>query len=70
MTSADKENRPSRTCDTTDRDKPPHVLMTYSRFKRLIVKRRNLIDALSMSGLSTPDLNTPRAEIGTGVDLS
>ena len=51
---------------TTDRDKPPHVLMTYSRFERLIGKRRNLIDALSMSGLSTTDLNTPEQKSEPG----
>ncbi|QCL97533.1 prevent-host-death protein [Agrobacterium tumefaciens] len=40
--------------------------MTYSRFERLIVKRRNLIDVLSMSGLSTPDLNTPEQKSEPG----
>lgn len=55
----------------TDRGKPSHVLMTYSEFERLTGKRRNLVDALSMTGLSTIELNTPRAEIVTReIDLS
>ena len=55
----------------TDRGKPSHVLMTYSELERLTGKRRNLVDALSMPGLSKTDLDTPRAEIVTReIDLS
>lgn len=55
----------------TDRGKPSHVLMTYSEFERLTGKRRNLVDALSMPGLSKTDLDTPRADIVTrAIDLS
>lgn len=55
----------------TDRGKPSHVLMTYSEFERLTGKRRNLVDALSMPGLSKTDLDTPRADIVTReIDLS
>jgi len=55
----------------TDRGKPSHVLMTYSEFERLTGKRRNLVDALSMPGLSSIDFDLPRAEIAPrGVDLS
>ncbi|KRB57042.1 prevent-host-death protein [Rhizobium sp. Root708] len=55
----------------TDRGKPSHVLMTYREFERLTGKHRNLVYALSMPGLSTIDLNTPRAEIvSREVDLS
>lgn len=55
----------------TDRGKPSHVLMTYSEFERLTGKRRNLVNALSMPGLSKTDLYTPRAEIVTReIDLS
>ncbi|MBO9134580.1 MULTISPECIES: type II toxin-antitoxin system Phd/YefM family antitoxin [Rhizobium] len=54
----------------TDRGKPSHVLMTYSEFERLTGKRRSLVDALSMPGLSVVDLDPPRAEIVTReVDL-
>ncbi|MBD9446674.1 type II toxin-antitoxin system prevent-host-death family antitoxin [Rhizobium sp. RHZ01] len=55
----------------TDRGKPSHVLMTYSEFVRLTGKRRNLVDALSMPGLSTIELDPPRVEIAPReVDLS
>ena len=55
----------------TDRGKPSHVLMTYSEFERLTGRRRNLVDALSMPGLSKTDLDTPRADIVTReIDLS
>ncbi|WP_028749359.1 type II toxin-antitoxin system Phd/YefM family antitoxin [Rhizobium mesoamericanum] len=55
----------------TDRGKPSHVLMTYSEFVRLTGKRPNLVDALSMPGLSTIELNPPRADIAPReVDLS
>ncbi|MBW9114698.1 type II toxin-antitoxin system Phd/YefM family antitoxin [Rhizobium cauense] len=55
----------------TDRGKPSHVLITYSEFERLTGKRRNVVDALSMPGLSTIELDPPRAEIAPReVDLS
>jgi prevent-host-death family protein len=55
----------------TDRGRPSHVLMTYGEFERLTGKRHNLVDALSMSGLSSIDFDTPRSIITTReVDLS
>lgn len=55
----------------TDRGRPSHVLMTYDEFERLTGKRRNLVDALSMPGLSAVDFDLPRAEITPRkVDLS
>ena len=55
----------------TDRGKPSHVLMTYDDFNRLSGKRRNLIEALSMSGLSDIDFSPERIEIvSRPVDLS
>lgn len=55
----------------TDRGKPSHVLMTFEEFERLTGKRRNLVDALSMPGLSDIDFDPPRVEIAPrGVDLS
>jgi PHD/YefM family antitoxin component YafN of YafNO toxin-antitoxin module len=55
----------------TDRGKPSHVLMTYREFERLTGKRSNLVDALSMPGLSMIDLDPPRAKItAREVDLS
>lgn len=55
----------------TDRGKPSHVLMTYREFERLTGKRNNIVDALSMPGLSDVDFDPPRAVIATRkVDLS
>lgn len=55
----------------TDRGRPSHVLMTYSEFERLTGKRHNLVDALSMPGLSTIDFDPPRSIIATReIDLS
>ncbi len=55
----------------TDRGRPSHVLMTYDEFERLSGKRRNLVDALSMPGLSSIEFDTPRAVISVReVDLS
>ncbi len=47
----------------TDRGRPPHVLMTYGDFERLIGKHHNLVDALSMPGLSNIDFDPPRLVI-------
>jgi prevent-host-death family protein len=55
----------------TDRGRPSHVLMTYGEFERLTGKRHNLVNALSMPGLSTIDFDPPRSIIATReVDLS
>lgn len=55
----------------TDRGKPSHVLMTCGEFERHTRKRPNLVDALSMPGLSDVDFDTPRSEIAPrGVDPS
>lgn len=55
----------------TDRGKPSHVLMTYGEFERLTGKHRNLVDALSMPGLSDIDFDPARVEFAPrGVDLS
>lgn len=55
----------------TDRGKPSHVLMTYSDYERLAGKRRSLIEALAMPGLSDIDFAPPRAHIASrDIDLS
>ncbi|TCR00464.1 type II toxin-antitoxin system Phd/YefM family antitoxin [Neorhizobium sp. JUb45] len=55
----------------TDRGRPSHVLMTYGEFERLTGKRHNLVDVLSMPGLSNIDFDPPRAIIAAReVDLS
>lgn len=46
----------------TDRGKPSHVLMTYEEFERLTGKRRSLVDALAMPGLSSIDFEPHRVE--------
>ena len=47
----------------TDRGRPSHVLMTYGEFERLTGKRHNIVDALSMPGLSDIDFDPPRSVI-------
>ncbi|MBB3610597.1 type II toxin-antitoxin system Phd/YefM family antitoxin [Rhizobium sp. BK602] len=55
----------------TDRGRPSHVLMTYDEFERLSGKRRSLIDALAMPGLSAIDFEPQRVDIKPReVDLS
>ena len=55
----------------TDRGRPSHVLMTYREFERLTGKRHNLVEALSMPGLSNIDFDPSRSAIATReVDLS
>lgn len=55
----------------TDRGKPSHVLMTYDDFQRLTGRRRSLVEALAMPGLSGINFDPPRTEIAPrGVDLS
>jgi prevent-host-death family protein len=55
----------------TDRGKPSHVLMTYEEFQRLTGKRRSLVEALAMPGLTDIDFDRPRVEIAPRrVDLS
>jgi len=55
----------------TDRGKPSHVLMTYAEFQRLTGRRRSLVEALAMPGLSDIDFDPPRARIASReIDLS
>jgi prevent-host-death family protein len=55
----------------TDRGKPSHVLMTYEEFQRLTGKRRSLVEALAMPGLSDIDFDPPRIGIAPRpIDLS
>ncbi len=55
----------------TDRGKPSHVLMTYDEFQRLTTKRRSLVEALAMPGLSDIEFDPPRAGIAPRqIDLS
>lgn len=55
----------------TDRGKPAHVLLSIDDYRRLTGKRRNIVDALSMPGLSEMDFDPPRVNIHSReVDLS
>jgi PHD/YefM family antitoxin component YafN of YafNO toxin-antitoxin module len=55
----------------TDRGKPSHVLMTYSDFERLTGKPGNLLETLSMPGLSDIAFEPARAHIAPReLDLS
>lgn len=55
----------------TDRGRPSHVLMTYEEFERLTGKSRNLVDALSMPGLSAIEFDPSRASFSQReIDLS
>lgn len=55
----------------TDRGKPAHVLMSYSEYQRLTGRRRDIVEALSMPGLSDIPFDPPRASIhARSADLS
>jgi prevent-host-death family protein len=45
----------------TDRGKPAHVLLSIEEYQRLSGKKRSIVDALSMPGLSTIDVEFPRS---------
>ena len=44
----------------TDRGKPAHVLLSIEEYQRLSGKRRNIVDALSMTGLADIKFDPPR----------
>ena len=44
----------------TDRGKPAHVLLTIEEYRRITGQRRNLLEALSMPGLSDIEFELPR----------
>jgi len=47
----------------TDRGKPAHVLLTIEDYQRLAnTGQRNILDALSMPGLSDIELELPRSQ--------
>ena len=48
----------------TDRGKPAHVLLSYSDYTALVGDQPNIIEALSMPGLSAFDLCHPRLTFG------
>ncbi|HBP30189.1 MAG: type II toxin-antitoxin system Phd/YefM family antitoxin [Advenella sp.] len=47
----------------TDRGKPAHVLLSIDEYQRITGKRRNIVDALSVPGLSDIEFDPARANI-------
>jgi prevent-host-death family protein len=45
----------------TDRGEPAHVLLTIQEFRRLTGRHRNLVELLSMPGLSGIEVELPRS---------
>jgi prevent-host-death family protein len=45
----------------TDRGKPAHVLLSIDEYQRITAKRRSIVDALSMPGLSEIEFDPPRS---------
>jgi prevent-host-death family protein len=45
----------------TDRGRPAHVLLSIEEYQRLTGTRRNIVDALSMPGLSDIDFDIPNS---------
>ena len=55
----------------TDRGKPAHVLLSFEDYQQLIKQRRNIADALAMSGGVDIEFEPPRLDIDTQpADLS
>ena len=49
----------------TDRGKPAHVLLSFDDYQRLTKQRRNIADALAMSGIADIEFEPPRVTIET-----
>ena len=47
----------------TNRNKPKHVLLSIDEYQRLKSKRSDLVDALSMQGLSEIEFELPHTRI-------
>jgi prevent-host-death family protein len=55
----------------TERGKPAHVLLSIDEYQRIAGQRRNIVEALSMPGLSDIEVGFPRArERARPTDLS
>ncbi len=54
----------------TSRGKPAHVLITIEEYRRITGRRRSIVEALSMPGLSDIDIEIPkRRETARPADL-
>jgi prevent-host-death family protein len=55
----------------TDRGKPAHVLLSIEEYQRITAKRRSIVDALAMPGLSDIEFDPPRSrELPRAADFS
>lgn len=55
----------------TDRGQPSHVLLSYGDYKRMTERRPNIVEALSMQGLSDIAFEPPKADVSAKpADLS
>ena len=55
----------------TDRGKPAHVLLSIKEYQRLTGQHRNIVEALSMPGLSDIEVKFPRLrELAHPADFS
>ena len=55
----------------TDRGKPAHVLLSMEEYQRLSGQRRNIVDALSMPGLTEIEFDPPRLhDLARSADFS
>ena len=55
----------------TNRGRTAHVLLSFEDYQRITGGGRNLVEALSMSGLADIDLDVPRApDLPRPADLS
>ncbi|MHB1532812.1 type II toxin-antitoxin system Phd/YefM family antitoxin [Acidithiobacillus sp.] len=55
----------------TDRGKPAHVLLSIEEYQRLTGRHRNIVEALSMPGLSDIEVEFPRSrELARPADFS
>jgi len=46
----------------TDRGKPAHVLMTFSDYKRVVGKTKNILDLVGMKGASEIELEPEKIQ--------
>lgn len=55
----------------TDRGRPAHVLLSIEEYQRLTGRCRNIVDALSMPGLSEIEVEFPRLRnLAQAADIS
>lgn len=55
----------------TDRGKPAHVLLSIEEYQRITSRHRNIVEALSMPGLSDIEVEFPRSrELALPADFS